>query len=179
MSLAVIRLSSLLEKKDEMSVSAYLSIFKCSKDEDLEKFLHGKAIEFEKKSRSRTYLVINTDENNRIIAYVSLAITRIIIPNDNELSNKVVKRMDVSEGSAIAYLIGQLAKDDCVKKKFGHTLMQLSLDLLRVSNLQVGCRTICIDCKEKLIKFYKEEGFKIINPESNGENGLYRMVMLF
>ena len=57
--------------------------------------------------------------------------------------------------------------------------MQLSLDLLRISNLQVGCRTICIDCKEKLIKFYKEEGSRMINPEPDKENGLYRMVMLF
>ena len=179
MSLAVIRLSSLLEKKDERSVSAFLCTFKCSKDKDLEEFLHNKTIEFEKRSRSRTYLVIDTEENNRIIAYVSLAITQIIIPNNSELSNTVIKRMNASKGSAIAYLIGQLAKDDCVKEKFGHTLMQLSLDLLRVSNLQVGCRTICIDCKEKLIKFYKEEGFMMINPEPDKENGLYRMVMLF
>ena len=71
-----------------------------------------KAIEFEKRSRSRTYLVVDTDENNRIIAYISLAIIRIIIPNDTELSNKVIKQMDASEGSAISYLIGQLAKDD-------------------------------------------------------------------
>ena len=39
-----------------------LSSFSCKKDEDIEYFLQNRAIEFEKLSKARTYLVFDQDE---------------------------------------------------------------------------------------------------------------------
>ena len=39
----------------------FLGTFRCSKDADLEEFLHDKAIMFEDKGRSRTYLLLDDE----------------------------------------------------------------------------------------------------------------------
>jgi hypothetical protein len=177
---ALFRLSDLLSSFGEDKVSAFLRTFRCSKDRDLEHFLHSSAVMFEGKSRCRTYLLVDAEDGNRIVAYVSLALTRITVGGGDSslLSKSLVRRMDLSGGEGIAYLIGQLAKDDSVDGHIGHDLVQLAVDLLRQSHRQVGCRTICVDCKEPLLKFYRGESFVQVSKEPEG-NGLYRMMCLF
>lgn len=45
-----------MDKLDEASIIQLLNGFRCKKDEDIELFLQNKAIEFERLSKSRTYL---------------------------------------------------------------------------------------------------------------------------
>ena len=48
-------------KEDEGLLRQILSSFSCNKDEDIENFLHSRAVEFESLSKARTYLIC--DEN--------------------------------------------------------------------------------------------------------------------
>ncbi len=67
--------------------------------------------------------------------------------------------MDIHNGITNAYLIGQLAKDDRVEEQMGHKLIKQAIDHIRPGFERFGCRTICIDCEEPLVKFYEREGF--------------------
>ena len=79
---AFIRLSSVLERYPKEDVKRFLGTFRCSKDADLEEFLYDKAIMFEDKGRSRTYLLLDDEEDNRILAYFTLALTEITVPEE-------------------------------------------------------------------------------------------------
>lgn len=50
------------EMNEDKELLPFLSSFLCSLDPDVQGFLHTRAIEFEKLSKSRTYLVLNQDE---------------------------------------------------------------------------------------------------------------------
>ncbi len=105
-----------------------------------------------------------------------MAITHIEVTEDTCLSKTIQKRMDLHDGMTNAYLIGQLAKDDRIEEHIGHDLIKLAINLIRPGFDMFGCRTICIDCKEPLVRFYEKEGFVRIGSES--DDGLYRMVYL-
>ena len=176
---AFIRLSAFLERYPKEDVKRFLGTFRCSKDADLEEFLHNKAIMFEDRGRSRTYLLLIYEGNNEILAYFTLALTEITVPAENSLKNSTIKKMDLSDGKTVGYLIGQLAKDDSVKEHIGHDLLDTAVEQLMVSYKQNGGRVMCIDCKEPMIGYYEDTGFKIIEPRPNEKNGLYRLIRLF
>ena len=68
----------------------------CKEDEDIESFLHNRAIEFEKISKARTYLIVDADklmaENSEFVicGYVSLAL-KILTISEHE-SNRIRKK---------------------------------------------------------------------------------------
>ena len=86
------------EMKEGNELSELLSSFSCEKDEDIEYFLHNRAIEFEKLSKARTYLVLNQEqlENKEkhltIYGYISLALKILSVPQD--MSNRMRKELD-------------------------------------------------------------------------------------
>ena len=43
-------------------LSRILSSFSCERDEDIENFLHSRAVEFEKLSKARTYLICDEEQ---------------------------------------------------------------------------------------------------------------------
>ncbi|MBQ8178913.1 MAG: hypothetical protein IJ026_00495 [Candidatus Methanomethylophilaceae archaeon] len=161
----------------ESKVQEFLRTFRCSRDSDLGTFLHDRAIFYEKKGRARTYLIVDSDdEHDTIVAYIPLAITHLTVCEDTPLSKTIRKRMDLHDNMTDAYLIGQLAKDDRVEERMGHELIRVAINLIRPGFEMFGCRTIRIDCKEPLLKFYEREGFFRISTEP--VDGLYRMVCL-
>ena len=98
-----IALSSLIEvtKEDEGLLRQILSSFSCNKDEDIENFLHSRAVEFESLSKARTYLIC--DENQLmetnfcldqivIYGYISIALKILSVPYD--VSNRKRKEID-------------------------------------------------------------------------------------
>ena len=50
------------ELKEDERVNRLLSSFSCAKDPDIEHFLRSRAVEFERLSKSRTYLIFDEDE---------------------------------------------------------------------------------------------------------------------
>ena len=59
-----IALSSLIKMtgEDNELLSQILSSFSCEQDEDIENFLHNRAIEFEELSKARTYLICDEEQ---------------------------------------------------------------------------------------------------------------------
>jgi predicted GNAT family N-acyltransferase len=163
-------LQEFLEKYSVNQVKKILKTFKCTLNKDIENFLHNKAITFEKKLRSRTYLLI--DKKNFIVAgYFSIAIS-VLYANDIK-EDILLKIGDLNSPKDIpCLLIGQIAKSDYFKEiKLGKILMKYAIEKLKLTNKIIGGRFILLDAinEEKIIKFYEEFGFFAIE-KSNSES---------
>jgi hypothetical protein len=175
----LVSLEKFIEIASESSFLEAVSTFKCSKDNEIERFLYEKALAFERKAKSRTYLILDGKElynksNVRLLAYFSLALQTLIVPES--LSNNQVKKIDgfsakrggerITEISA--FLIGQLGKSDAYNEVVsGDEIIEAALSvLLRVRKL-IGGRVVFIECLDKpeLIEFYKRNGFSIIRQD--------------
>ncbi len=161
--------------KEGNELSELLSSFSCKKDTDIEYFLHNRAIEFEKLSKARTYLVFdqeqleNKEDNLTIYGYISVALKILSVPRN--MSNRMRKELDgfsaKIHGEQIndfpCYLIGQLSKNSNVKseKISGKQLIDYAGDIIAASVEAVGGRYMMIECRneEKLIQFYKNNHF--------------------
>ena len=163
------------EMKEGNELTELLSSFSCDKDEDIEYFLHNRAIEFEKLSKARTYLVFdqeqleNKEKNLTIYAYISIALKILSVPKD--MSNRMRKELDgfsaKIHGEQISdfpcYLIGQLSKNSNAKSEeiSGKQLIDFASDIIAASVEAVGGRYMMIECRDekKLIEFYKNNYF--------------------
>lgn len=111
-----------MDNFEDKVLTELLSSFSCAKDADIESFLHNKAVNFEKLSKSRTYLIMDEDdltegkEHPAIYGYVALALKILSVPDN--ASNRLRKELDglsaKIHGQQISdfpcYLIGQLLK---------------------------------------------------------------------
>lgn len=116
------------ERLGDDELAKFLSTFSCTRDTDLEKFLHHRATEFEKLSKARTYLILDSMEfeNGKkypvIYGYLSLALKTLSVSDTT--SNRTRKELDgfhsKIHGRRIkdfpCYLIGQLSKNSNVKE---------------------------------------------------------------
>ena len=88
-----ITLSELLKYDTEENIkNKFLNSFKSLENNDIEKFLHNRAIEFEKKSVSTTHLVFN---NKKLVGYLSLSNKSLILSKERfeKLSNSRKKKL--------------------------------------------------------------------------------------
>ena len=142
-----------------------LKTFNCSIVPDIENFLQNKAIEFEKRDVSRTYLLIDTI-NLKIVAYFTLSIS---VSTTNKLSKTQIKKIDGFSKFREClgfYLIGQLGIDDNYRKLhkkqgLGKILLKYIKIILKQSQDLVGGRFILIDAvkDKKVIEFYENNHF--------------------
>lgn len=162
------------EMKEGNELLKLLSSFSCDKDEDIEYFLHNRAIEFEKLSKARTYLILNQEQlenkekNLTIYGYISIAL------KPQNMSNHMRKELDgfsaKIHGEQISdfpcYLIGQLSKNSNVESEeiSGKQLIDFASDIIAASVEAVGGRYMMIECRneKKLIQFYKDNYFSEI-----------------
>lgn len=70
----------------EEKVSEVISVFKCEKDSDIESFLKEKAIIYERKAKSRTYLIFDEEAMLKgvfkLLAYFAIAMQILKIPEE-------------------------------------------------------------------------------------------------
>ena len=171
-----------------------LSSFSCKKDEDIEYFLQNRAIEFEKLSKARTYLVFDQDELEMndskmpltIYGYITVALKILSVPDD--ISNRMRREIDgfsaKIHGEQIkdfpCYLIGQLAKNSNVKKDAlsGNELIDLACDVIATSVEVVGGRYIMVECRKekKLVQFYEQNLFSEIARIPDNEQPMVQMI---
>ena len=180
------------EMKEGNELSELLSSFSCEKDEDIEHFLHSRAIEFEKLSKARTYLVLDQEqlENKEkpltIYGYISIALKILSVPQD--MSNRMRKELDgfsaKIHGEQISdfpcYLIGQLSKNSNVKSEgiSGKQLINFASDIIATSVEAVGGRYMMIECRneEKLTRFYKNNYFSEVARISDENQPMVQMI---
>lgn len=181
------------ELEEDKRVQALLSSFSCAQDSDIENFLHRRALEFERLSKSRTYLIFDEQElatrdvaGLTIYGYISLALKVLTVAE--ETSNRTRKELDgfnaKIKGKPIndfpCYLIGQLARNSAVPREClsGRQLIEFARDVISASVEAVGGRYVMIECRdsEQLLRFYQENGFSEISRLADGEQPMVQMI---
>lgn len=82
----------------EETLKEVISAFYCSKDHDVENFLQNenKAVLYERKSKSRTYLIFDEDDLEKgtlvLLAYLTIAMQTLKIPNGTAASQ--IRKLD-------------------------------------------------------------------------------------
>lgn len=179
-----------LEKCADNPLKDAFASFSCQKDRDIENFAKERVLEFEKISKSRTYLFIDAEalknKEIQIIAFFSLAMQILELPEN--LSVRQIKKLDGFSGKARGekikflpvFLIGQLAKNDYFSDRItGNYILDRAIATTGNASKIVGGRIITVDVKygeSKLIAFYKRNGFKIVNNDS--EAGFTQMIYM-
>ena len=154
------KLADLLANKSTNQIKKLLKTFICTKNTDVQDFLHNKAITFERNLRSCTYLYTSNADKS-VAGYFSIGITYTLT---NKLDKAVVKFLDGYTDETIAipcYLIGQLGKSDTCKEKIGKFLLDDALSIIDKSQDSLKGRFVLIDSvnDDKVINFYKENSF--------------------
>ena len=109
-------------RSSESRVLEYLKEFKCQQNLDVEDFLSNgeKAIRMQKESRTRTYLIVDS-ENKEIAAYFAISFKPIILDSINIESKTMLKKFQTHKNKSAngndieivpTILIGQIGKND-------------------------------------------------------------------
>ncbi|MDT1945971.1 GNAT family N-acetyltransferase [Carnobacterium maltaromaticum] len=200
MGIQVIRLSDLISAAPDVEeVKEILSKFKSiphpftGEVNDVESFLHQKAMNFEKMTLSTTYLLFGTHKKERVlVGYFSLANKPLTMnkKNYNNLNSRQQRALcqngtKTESGGYIvnSYLIGQVGKnysEDAMKLRAinGTQILTLAYDTVLKAKELINARYVWIECEDtpKLRSFYNDFGFEVIeNYETN--SGLVVMVM--
>lgn len=200
MSVQVISLRDLLDaSSDKKQVQEILCEFKSiphpvtGKVNDVEFFLHEKAISYESMTLSTTYLIFaSAGDENVLVGYFSLANKPLVMNKKNYkgLAKNQQRRLcqngskTESGGYKVnSYLIGQVGKNYSEKAKKlkainGTQILTLAYNMVLKAKKIINARYVWIECEDtpRLIDFYSDFGFEVIqNYETN--SGLVVMVM--
>lgn len=200
MSIQIIRLEDMISAAPSIdSVKDILNTFESiphpitGKVNDVEYFLHQKAIEFERMALSTTYLIFSSlNETQVLVGYFALANKPLTMSkkNYNNLSSSQQRSLcqngskTESGGYRVnSYLIGQVGKNYSqearkLKAINGTQVLTLAYNTVLKAKELINARYVWIECDNtpKLRQFYEDFGFKAIeNYETN--SGLVVMVM--
>ncbi len=169
------RLYQLLSAKTrdpEGEIQRIFKTFRCSRNPDVEAFLHKNALEFELRHRSRTYLWLYPDSSKLVVAgYISLALDVVELPDSlsKTLKKKLSKGYSPPKPYLPAYLIGQLGRNDRTPKDLlpGEELLHYAFGILKKAQSLVGNRLVIVDVVDghtdeakSLVSWYEGFGFR-------------------
>ncbi|BEG58210.1 hypothetical protein NHP21005_19190 (plasmid) [Helicobacter sp. NHP21005] len=169
-------LVSLSELLDAPYIETLLESFRCSKNTDLQDFLHNKALSLEVSHHARTYILFS--QEGKIEGFFSLALN---ILETKGLSKTRIKKLSTSHNPHLERLpcmiLGQLGKDDRSTISGGE-LLRHAIAIIEEGRRYFGGKFVLIDSinVEKVIKFYERHLFKAL-PIDN--DGLIKMVRFF
>ena len=154
------KLADLLANKSTNQIKKLLKTFVCTKNTDVQDFLHNKAITFERNLRSCTYLYTSNADKS-VVAYITLGIKSLLT---NDLSDEAIVFLDGYTNEILSipcYLIAQLGKSDTCKEKIGSFLLDDALSIIDKSQDSLKGRFVLIDSvnDERVINFYKVNSF--------------------
>ena len=188
-------LKEIMNELEDDKIKNLLSSFSCVYDEDIQNFLHNRAIEFERLSKSRTYLIVSEEQFENpeiafdeitIYGYISLAVKVFTVPETT--SNRQRQQLDgfsaKEHGKQISnfpcYLIGQLARNSNVPKDSisGAELLNFAYDIIAISVDAVGGRNILVEChnNKKLVQFYLDNEFYKISQMPDENQTMIQMI---
>jgi len=139
-----------------------ISHFSCQ-DSDVETFLKTKAIDFEKRDKSRTYLVFD-DLGTALLGYYTLSLKAL--PFSQNVSKSIVKSIDGFSKDIRAVgivLVGQFGKDNNKAKNInGEYLFNICMETVYMVQDLIGGRFVMLECHEieKVVQFYERQGFE-------------------
>lgn len=172
-SFSLFPLSEIIENSNSnRRVKRLLETFGCTRNMDLQDFLHNKAITFEKNLKSRTYLYIDNTAQE-VSAYFTVTISTL---HTDSISSEVIELLDGYKdnvNSIPCFLIGQLGKSDKFKlQKIGEYILNDAIEIIDQSQKSLGGRFVLLDAinKEHVIKFYEANAFFPIENDSDSES---------
>jgi len=159
----VIQLKEVVRDADMLQFAqSAIAKFAC-KDKDVEGFLKGKAFDFERRDKSRTYLVFD-DCGKNLVGYYSLSLKAL--PFGTTVSKNTIKNIDgfsKDVDAAGIILIGQFGKDcDIAHSISGSILLNTCMETIYAAQNLVGGRFVMLECHDidKVVSFYTANGFQ-------------------
>jgi len=167
-------LSDIIGTDTETAVKEAISGFAC-KDKDVENFLKQKAFEFEKRDKSRTYLIVDQSRYVAgefvLLGYFTLSLKGLEFRDT--VSKSQIRNIDgfSKEVKGIAILlIGQFGKDEVAASDVsGIELFNLCIEVAYKVQDLAGGRYALIECRdiEKVKNFYFANGFTLLQTDKN------------
>lgn len=166
-----------------------------SVNSDIEQFIKEKAIQAIKLKSAMTFLVFDTSKNIiDLVGYFTLSI-KVLRISEKSLSKSEQKHIKIFSYydehnkcfNCPAFLIAQFGKNfnSLSVSISGSDLMNFTLQKILEAQKIIGGKLAFLECekKEKLLNFYKEQGFKLLNSydDKKSKNGkellqLYRII---
>lgn len=183
MKVVVISLNSMLNNEeysekqiqDLLLTFSTINISNCNAANDVEVFLHTKAIRFDKSDNARTHLVFDKETTN-LLGYFAISpkTWEISFKDYEKLKSVQKKKLGLSKNSTEkkykinGHLIGQLGLNyNAVCKVVGFTgsdLLEIACNKIREGYNILGGRITWLECVDvpQLISFYEAYGFSSV-----------------
>ena len=169
-----ISIQECLERREEQKFLDAAEKFICQ-DKEVENFLKKQALEFDKRNKSRTYLLIDGENNEEIIIWGYYTLTLKSLKFNDELSKSKIKKIDGFRVDAVeteSILIGQLGKDYKYRNKIsGSAILDYAVDDIYEVHKKVGGRIVFLECadNEKVVKLYQDNDFAFLQKSDDGK----------
>ena len=169
-----VSVKEIIGTEEEIDFIKAIDKFSCQ-DNEVANFLKTKAFEFDRRNKSRTYLIVDIDDSEDIIILGYYTITMKSLPFGIGTSKSTVKKIDGFRSDAAAaesILIGQLGKNYNYRDKIdGSTLIEYAMETVYIVHTAAGGRVVFLECSdnEKIIEFYKNNDFVFLQNSSEGK----------
>lgn len=161
-----------------------------SKNPDVEHFLKQSAVQSMRLHQSSTYLVMSRDFT--LLGYFTLALKVVRIDagllsktESNKLQRFSLPDKENNSFIVPAILIAQFSRNfncSCTTIS-GKDLMAITLEFVRSVQSQIGGLVTFLECEpiEKLVEFYKSQGFRLLSQKSFSKTNkellqMYRLI---
>lgn len=165
----ITKLSNILENEELFEFfSKKIECFSC-RNEDVKTFLIEKAISYERRGKSRTYIIFDKGTGD-ILAYFTLSLKSIQFKK-GDVSKSIIKDIDgfsKDVDSVAVILIGQLGKNSNYNNAInGKEILKSALNSVYDARDIVGGRVCLLETMDtennkKVIQFYMDNGFKVL-----------------
>ncbi len=194
-------LRDMIQALGEEAVKAQLQEFSCPMNEDVEYFIHEKAIEFSKQGIASTHIVFSSYCGKPVIVgYYSLA-NKTVVVKASVLKSKTWKsrihrfaeyRQEIKGYICAMPLIGQLGKNysnGYNKLISGDDLLEIACKKVRSVQYALSGKLAYLECEDnpQLVEFYQRNGFTEFGRRTldgdehrnDGKNYLLQMIKYF
>ncbi|MDR0936532.1 MAG: hypothetical protein LBM98_07635 [Oscillospiraceae bacterium] len=176
------KISEIIADNRGEELLAAIANFSC-KDKDVERFLKTKALESDKRNKSRTYIVIEDEqvENGKleILAYFTLMFKVLYLGDSVSKSvRKAIDGFNKDVPAVAVLLIGQFGKDENAARDIsGEVFLKFCLSVVREIRELAGGRVVLLECLPipQVVDFYERSGFTYLQTDPRDK---YRQLIL-
>jgi hypothetical protein len=145
--------------------------FSCTLDRDVEKFLKNDAMKYEREGYGRTYLYIDHENDDPMIAaFFTVAITATSFVDVSKSRRRKVLHSKPGRDSQDYFggiLVGQVGRADGFDSTDvnGQEMLSDAEAIIEMGREHIGGKIVYLDCKEPLIPLYQDNGYSLLMPE--------------
>ena len=187
----IVNIQDLIQHIGEDNVISLLGTFSCSKNEEIEKFIRERAVDFVHRKLAVTYLVF--DEEGNCVAYFTLANKALEFPvlGMSVSTRKRIERYSkFNEKSGVyivpAFLLAQFGKNYSYPKKHalsGDALMDFVFEVVASIQYMIGGGILYLECEDNsfLLEFYQNlhNGYRLFGERKSDSGTVYKLLYKF